>query len=111
MFSLFPSALLVVDLAQPDPVVPIKPGEWYVMEVIANGDVITVNVRGTEVVKYQILHHKLKSGAIGLECPPNLKVVFRKIEIKQLRDGRKGSFRRESALNPERISKPWILAA
>jgi Domain of Unknown Function (DUF1080)/TIR domain len=71
-------------LANADPVVPIKPGEWFTEEVIADGNVITVIVKGIEVAKFKILHHKLMSGAIGLICRGNSRVVFRKIEITKL---------------------------
>jgi hypothetical protein len=71
-------------LANADPVVPIKPGEWFTEEVIADGDVITVIVKGIEVAKFKILHHKLMSGSIGLVCRGNSRIVFRKIEIKKL---------------------------
>ena len=72
-------------LAKADPVVPIKPGEWFTEEVIADGDIITVIVQGIEVVKFKLLHRKLTSGAIGLICRGNSRVVFRKIEIKELK--------------------------
>jgi hypothetical protein len=73
-----------ITLADADPIVPIKSGEWFVEEVIADGDVITVLVRGIEVARFQILHRKLTSGAIGLSCQFHSNVLFRKIEIKEL---------------------------
>ena len=75
---------LALTLAEADPVVPIKPGEWFTEEVIVDGDVITAIVRGIEVAKFKILDRKLTSGAIGLSCRGNSRVVFRKIEIKKL---------------------------
>jgi hypothetical protein len=71
-------------LAKADPVVPIELGEWFTEEVIADREVITVIVKGIEVAKFKILHHKLVSGAIDLTCRGNSRVVFRKIEIKKL---------------------------
>jgi 3-keto-disaccharide hydrolase/F5/8 type C domain-containing protein len=72
-------------LAKADPVVPIKPGEWFTEEVIADGDVITVIAQGVEVVKFKLSHRKMMSGAIGLICRGNSKVVFRKIELRKLK--------------------------
>jgi hypothetical protein len=74
----------MITLAEADPVVPIRPGEWFAEEVIADGDVITVIVKGIEVARFQVLHRKLTSGAIGLVCPWHSRVVFRTIEIKEL---------------------------
>jgi hypothetical protein len=71
-------------LAEADPVVRLEPGEWFTEEVIADGNVISVIVKGVEVVKHKILQRKLISGAIGLQCRGNSRVVFRKIEIKKL---------------------------
>ena len=45
---------------------------------------ITVIVQGVEVAKFRTLRRKLMSGAIGIQCRPNSRVVFRKIEIKKL---------------------------
>ena len=72
-----------------DPVVPIKPGEWFIEEVIADGDVITVVVKGREVAKFKVVHRKLLSGAIGLLCRANARVAFRKVEIREF--GRPGA--------------------
>jgi hypothetical protein len=73
-----------ITLAEADPGVPIKQGEWFTEEVIAEGDVLTVIVQGIEVAKFQVLHRKLTSGAIGLACHQLSRVVFRTIEIKEL---------------------------
>jgi hypothetical protein len=71
-------------LAEADPAVAIRPNEWFVVEVIAEGDLIRVRVRGTEVVRYHVRRIKSAPGAIGLACPPNSRVAFRKVEIKKL---------------------------
>ena len=42
-----------IKLDKADPVVPIKPGEWFTEEVIADGNVITVLVQGIEVAKFK----------------------------------------------------------
>ena len=73
-----------ITLAEADPGVPIRPGEWFTVEVIAEGDVLTAIVQGIEVAKFQVLHRKLTSGAIGLCCHAPARVVFRTIEIKEL---------------------------
>jgi CHAT domain-containing protein len=78
-----------ITLVTADPVVPIEPGEWFMEEVIADGDVITILVKGTEVARFRILRRKLLSGAIGLLCRANAKVAFRRIEISEL--GRAGA--------------------
>jgi hypothetical protein len=95
----------LVTLDEADPIVPIKPGEWFVLEVIADGDLIRVIIRGVEVVKFRILHRKLTSGAIGLGCDRNSKVVFRKIEIKELDGPGKsaGAGRRPASLTSNRF--------
>jgi hypothetical protein len=93
-------------LANADPVIPIRSGEWFTEEVIADGDVITVVVKGVEVVKFKLLHHKLKSGAISLLRRGNSKVVFRKIEIKKLNGtGARGSS--ASGGESEKVSEPF----
>jgi Domain of Unknown Function (DUF1080) len=92
-------------LADPEPNVATKPGEWFFVEVIADGDVITVIVGGVRVAKVHIVHDKLTSGAIGISCRPNSKVVFRKIEIKELDGAGKsaGVGRRPAGLTPATI--------
>jgi WD40 repeat protein len=55
-----------------------------VEEVIADGDVITILVKGTEVAKFRVLRRELRSGAIGLQCRADSKVAFRKVEIREL---------------------------
>jgi WD40 repeat protein len=95
-----------VTLVTPDPVVPIKPGEWFTEEVIADGDVITILVKGTEVAKFKLVHKKLLSGAIGLLCRPNSKVAFRRIEISELeRNGGGGSEKTSSSFDTSRTAR------
>jgi hypothetical protein len=104
-----------ITLAEADPVVPIKPDEWFFEEVIADGDVITVFVKGFEVAKFQVLHRKLTSGAIGLGCNWHSKVVFRTIEIKELVGARKevspasglGSRESPEAMDSNRTATEW----
>ncbi len=81
-FSDRPGSAII--LGRPDSVPAINPGEWFMEEVIANGDFITILVKGTEVIKFKDLHHRLSSGAIGLLCRNDSKVAFRKIEIREL---------------------------
>ncbi len=81
-FSDRPGSAII--LKRPDSVPAINPGEWFMEEVIANGDVITILVKGTEVITFKDLHHRLSSGAIGLLCRADSKVAFRKIEIREL---------------------------
>jgi hypothetical protein len=75
---------LTITLARADPVVPIRKGQWFVEEVIADGDVITVLVQGIEVARFKTLDRKLKSGPIRIVARSNSRVVVRKVEIKEL---------------------------
>jgi Domain of Unknown Function (DUF1080) len=101
-----------IKLDKADPVVPIKPGEWFTEEVIADGDVITVLVQGIEVAKFKNIRHKMMSGAIGLMCRGNSKVVFRKIEIKELNGvGVDGPPARGGGPGKIQVTADWIRAA
>jgi hypothetical protein len=77
---------LTITLAKADPVVPIRRGQWFTEEVIADGDVITVIVQGIEVAKFKILDRKLRSGPISIVARSNSRVVVRKVEIKDLNE-------------------------
>ena len=82
--SIFDRGSPPITLAKADPVIPIKPGEWFTEEVIADGNVITVIVKGVVVAKFKLFSRKSTSGAIGLLCRGNSKVAFRRVEIKKL---------------------------
>lgn len=71
-------------LAKASEVIPIRPGEWFTQEVIADGDTVTVLVQGKEAVKYKDPDRTLSVGAIALFCRGKSTVMFRKVEIKEL---------------------------
>jgi hypothetical protein len=98
--------LATTKLAQAAPVVPINPGEWFTEEVIADGDVITVIVQGVEVARREIPHRKLMSGTIELVCRSNSRVVFRKIEIKELPMPSRRKGVKVGAASPSLTSEP-----
>jgi serine/threonine protein kinase len=64
--------------------VPIRPGEWFRLEMIAVDDTITVLVAGKEVARYKDPDHMHRSGSIGLFCRPGATMRFRNIEVKEL---------------------------
>ena len=51
---LFVSTPTSINLADPEPIVATKPGEWFVLEVIADGDVIKVIVGGIKSLRSRI---------------------------------------------------------
>ncbi len=63
---------------------PIRPGEWFRLEIIAVDDSITVVVAGKEVARYRDPNHTHKAGSIGLFCRAGATMRFRKIEVKEL---------------------------
>jgi predicted Ser/Thr protein kinase len=69
---------------EPSNPVPVKPGQWFRMDVIARGNMISVLVEDQKVFEYEDAQAPLKSGAIRLGCiyPSELRV--RKLEIKEL---------------------------
>jgi hypothetical protein len=76
---------IALTLAKANPVLPIRPDQWFTQEVIADGNLITVMVRGIEVSKFKVLDRQLMSGPIRISCRRNCKVEFRKIEIRELK--------------------------
>jgi Tfp pilus assembly protein PilF/tRNA A-37 threonylcarbamoyl transferase component Bud32 len=78
------TAPMPTPLAQANPVIPLKPGEWFRVEIVAIGAKITVLVEGKVVVTFEDEGRRFSSGAIHLVCRGKSKVHFRKIEIKEL---------------------------
>ncbi len=72
--------LLLADAAKVTP----EPGEWFVLEVIAEGNHLRVLIEGKTVVDYTDANKTFTVGRIGLVCRPNSVLRFRKIEIKEL---------------------------
>jgi hypothetical protein len=64
---------------------PHKPDEWFVQEVIAKGDHITILVNGKKTVDWIDPKGRFKSGHFALQLHDSRSVVrFRKIEVKEL---------------------------
>jgi hypothetical protein len=78
--------ILPTFLAEAAPAVALRPGEWFDVEIMAVGDVFSVLIRGVEVVKSRARRPKAAPGPIGLHCPIDSTVRFRKVEIKKLSD-------------------------
>jgi hypothetical protein len=63
---------------------PLKPDEWFPLEVIAEGNHLRVLVNGKTVVDHTDANETFAAGRLGLVCRPNGLVRFRKLEIKEL---------------------------
>jgi uncharacterized protein (TIGR03067 family) len=63
-----------------------KPGEWFDLEVIAEGNHLQVKVNGAQVVRYRDMQDRFKRGHIALRTHLDSQtlVEFRKIEIREL---------------------------
>jgi hypothetical protein len=68
--------------------VPLKAGEWFPLEVIAEGNRLRVLVSGKTVVDHTDANATFTTGRLGLVCRPNALVRFRKLEIKELPSGK-----------------------
>jgi hypothetical protein len=64
--------------------VELKPGEWFPMEVQAEGNHFRVFVKGKKVVDYKDPNRTFSVGRLGLCCAANAVGRFRKVEIKEL---------------------------
>lgn len=64
---------------------PHKPNEWFVQEVIANGDHIQIFVNGKKTVDYKDPKKTYTKGHFALQGhDPGTTVKFKKIEVKEL---------------------------
>jgi serine/threonine protein kinase/formylglycine-generating enzyme required for sulfatase activity len=62
-----------------------KPDEWCTMEVLAEGDHLTIKVNGKTTVDYRDSKREFTSGHIALQhLEPAGEIQFRKIEIREL---------------------------
>jgi len=65
---------------------PVRPFEWFTLEMIARGNRIIVKVNGRTTADYTDRKHRYASGHIVLQQQtPQTVVEFRKIEIKELK--------------------------
>jgi hypothetical protein len=62
----------------------IKPGEWFLEEIIARGNRITIKIAGRTVAQYDE-PRSFTAGPIGFLIGPHCTARIRKIEIKELR--------------------------
>ena len=65
--------------------VPLKFGEWFPLEVIAEGSHISLQVNGRTVIDHTDANETFTAGRIGLVCNSDNRLArFRNIEIKEL---------------------------
>ncbi|HUE13740.1 MAG TPA: family 16 glycoside hydrolase, partial [Planctomycetaceae bacterium] len=76
-----------LETLQPAADLPIRSGEWFKLEIIAQGKQIRALVNGTTVVDFIDPSSTLRSGSIGLFCRWGSTIRFRNIEIKELSPG------------------------
>ncbi len=63
----------------------VQPGDWFVLEIVAQGDIVTVKVNGAAVADFRDETKQFaRSGHIALQQDVNAVLEFRKIEIKEL---------------------------
>jgi hypothetical protein len=72
--------LLLADAAKTS----LKPGAWFALEVIADGNHLRVLIEDKTVVDYTDRNETFTVGRLGLVCRGNATVKFRKVEIKEL---------------------------
>jgi hypothetical protein len=65
--------------------VPVAPGEWFVMDILAVGKQVTVKVNGKIATDYLDTDNDFKIGQVALRHPAKGLLEFRKIEIKELK--------------------------
>jgi type 1 glutamine amidotransferase len=64
---------------------PHKPDEWFTLDVIAQGDHITIKVNGKTTVDWSDPEHRYTAGHFALQGhDPGTIVKFKKIEVKEL---------------------------
>jgi tRNA A-37 threonylcarbamoyl transferase component Bud32 len=68
-------------LASPEMEVVVKPGQWYIQEVVAKGNQITVLVDGRQVLAYTDSDRAPRSGSVGLYVHGGAKLWVRKVEV------------------------------
>jgi len=66
----------------------VAPGHWFVLDVIADGDHIVINVNGKTTADYTDAQRSLSSGSLGIEQRlPATVIEFRRIDVKELNRG------------------------
>lgn len=63
---------------------PVAPGEWFTLEIIAEGSHLMIKVNGETTVN-TLDSNKLTPGHVAIMCNPQTTIEFRSIEIKGLR--------------------------
>src|SRR5262249_24610090 len=64
--------------------VHLGPGQWFTLEVLAEGNHLTVKVNGTKTAEFTDETRCYTSGHIVLQHGPKAMIEFRKIEVKEL---------------------------
>jgi hypothetical protein len=81
---------------------PAAPGEWFLLEVVAKGDLVTVKVNGVMVADFQDTKRQFaRTGHIALHQDANAVIEFRKVEIDDL-----SAPKVEAAPPPRKVDPP-----
>jgi hypothetical protein len=64
--------------------VPLKAGEWFTLEILAEGKHLRVLVNGETVSDHEERNELFTAGRFGLYCQGNTELRFRTMEIKEL---------------------------
>lgn len=64
--------------------IPLRPGEWFPLEIMAEGNRLRVLVNGKTAVDYKDANATFTAGRLGLVCRGKAAVRFRKMEVKEL---------------------------
>jgi hypothetical protein len=83
----------------------IKPGLWFTLDVIADGNHFIVLIDGRKVVDFIDTNNTFPAGRLMLSCPADSIVKFRKVEVKELPDS-PGSALAEAAPPPPAGTDP-----
>jgi WD40 repeat protein len=82
-FQVLPADCRLAPAAEKD--LGIKTGDWFRLEIVAQGEVIEIRVNGKQTVRYTSSDPALnRAGAISLRCHAGTTVAFRNLEIKEL---------------------------
>jgi serine/threonine protein kinase len=87
---------------------PVRAGQWFQVDLIAEGPHIQVTINGLPAVDVVDPNARRSSGAIGFVCRPDSVVRFRKVEIKELTPQGAATPVREN--DPDGRAAEWVLS-
>jgi hypothetical protein len=64
--------------------VPLKGGDWFTLEILAEGKRLRVVVNGETVSEHEDRDELFSAGRFGLYCQGNTELRFRKMELREL---------------------------